>query len=218
MLGVEFFHHLQAVGALLGRILDGDIQQFLLVPALWDGKREACKLHVGDDIDHDLGDVVATIGLGKALAHLGYRHRDEFSIGLFTRGETVFQGIGLHHCPTPHVHIIDPGGIIVTQQAEHIDVVNHGADNDRTTAHMLQQLVAPLDELGLLKAQFASQLLHLLHEDVHQHMCVTIQDLANLTDVVPVLLLAHQALATPLTTMDVVLQAQAMLVRLDCFT
>ena len=83
---------------------------------------------------------------------------------------------------------------------------------------MLQQFVTPLDHLGLLKAQFTRQLLHLLHEDIHQHMGITIQNLAYLADIKSILLWRHQPLAAALTAMDVVLQAQAMLVRLDCFT
>ena len=83
---------------------------------------------------------------------------------------------------------------------------------------MLEQFVTPLDEFGFLKAQFASELLHLLHEDIHQHVGVAIQNLAYLADILPILLHAHQALAAALAAMDVVLQTQAMLVRIDCFT
>ena len=88
------------------------------------GKRQTRKLHIGDDIDRDVGDTVTTIGFGKALMHFGNRHRHDLGIGLVAGREAVFEGIGLHHCPTPHVHIIDPSRILVTQQAEHVDVMD----------------------------------------------------------------------------------------------
>ena len=83
---------------------------------------------------------------------------------------------------------------------------------------MLQQLVAPLDGFGFLKSQFTCQLLHLLHEQIHQLVGVAIEDLAYLADVATILLSAYQALAASLTAVDVVLQAQAVLACLDCFT
>ena len=83
---------------------------------------------------------------------------------------------------------------------------------------MFQQFVPALDDFSLFKAQFAGQLLHLFHEQVHQLMRVAIQNLAYLADVTAILLGTHQPLAATLTAMDVVLQAQAVFIRIDCFT
>ena len=124
----------------------------------------------------------------------------------------------MHHCPTPHVHEVDVGGILVPQKAEDVDVVNRRADDDRPPPDVFQQFVAPLDNLGFFKTQFACQLLHLLHQHIHQHVGVTVQYLLDFADVFTVLLGRHQALAASFTAVDVVLQAQAVLEVVDCFT
>ena len=150
--------------------------------------------------------------------HLGNGHRHDLGIGLVTRRQAVLQGERLHHCPTPHVQVAYPCRIVVTQQAEHVDVMDHGTDDDRAATHVLQQLIAPLDDLGLLKAQLACQLLHLLHQHVHEDVCVAVQYLADFADVRAVLLGRNKALTTTLAAVDVVLQAQTVLPGIDCFT
>ena len=83
---------------------------------------------------------------------------------------------------------------------------------------MLQELITAFEHLGLLKAQFTRQLLHLRHEQIHQLVGVAIENLTYFTDVLAVLFGRDQSLATALATVDVVLQAQTMLTRLHCFT
>ena len=83
---------------------------------------------------------------------------------------------------------------------------------------MLQQLVSPLDQFSLLKAQLARQLLHLPHQHIHQHMGVTVKNLPDFGDVLPVMFRRYQPLAAALAAVDMVLQAQAVLACLDGLT
>ena len=60
--------------------------------------------------------------------------------------------------------------------------------------------------------------LHLLHEQFHQLVGIAVENLPYLADVFAILLGTHQPLTAALAAVDVVLQTQAMLVSLDCFT
>ena len=113
LLGIQLLHCFEPVGALLHRILDGNVEQVLLVATLGNVASEAGKFHVGHDIDDGFGDSFTLIGVGKPLMHLGNGHRHDLGIGLVTCREAVLEGERLYHCPTPHVHEVDPCGIII---------------------------------------------------------------------------------------------------------
>ena len=200
---------------------EGDPQQSPLVATLRHKERHLVKLHVGTHVDDDLSHAVAAVLLGKPCAHFlhGERHQFGGRIGLYRlTARAVFQCEALHHCPTPHVHVVHIGRALVLDQRQHVHIVYGGAHNHRARAELLYGAIFPLQFVGLLKFQFGSQLGHLLHEVVHHLLGVAFENLLHLLDVSPILLGCDEPLAASLAVLDVVLQAKSVLSRLDCFT
>ena len=67
LLGVEFFHHFELVGAVLLGIFERNGEQFALVAALWHHKFDAFGRELGHHVHERLSHPIGAIDIGKTL-------------------------------------------------------------------------------------------------------------------------------------------------------
>ena len=203
LLRIKLLGILHLVVLILARVLQRNLKQTPFVAPLRHHKRAALRSAVGQERHNNRPRriVELSLRLGNSIRQNLLRRLVELL--------TELKRHTLHHRAMAHVHIIDVSEIVARLIRIDIDVGFRRAHDDRLRPVAFNQLIFPLQLLRLLKPQLGGKPLHLRHKVVGNRLRVTAQNALHLTDIFPVFLRRHPALAAPQTIVDVIVKTDA---------